>query len=168
MPVNLELKVKLNSFNPIKKTLLELNARYSGILNQTDIYYKITGGLLKLRIENGVQSIIKYKRDEKSSNRFSNYHILELSSGDARKFFKDVLEIEAVVIKKRYLYIYDNTRIHLDNVKGLGYFLELESLVINGKAEAKKRFNTICCALMLGKYNEIRKSYRDMVMSRIK
>ena len=123
MPVNLELKVRLKSFNPVKKLLDEINAEYKGILNQTDIYYKTKGGLLKLRIENGSQSIIKYLREEKSKDRFSNYECLNFTAGDAARFFKNVFEVEAVVIKKRYLYTYDNTRIHLDNVKNLGYFL---------------------------------------------
>ena len=53
------------------------------------------------------------------------------------------LKVEAVVEKKRLLYMYDNTRIHLDEVKGLGKFLELETLVLSGLKDAKNRFNKI-------------------------
>jgi adenylate cyclase class IV len=165
MPVNLELKVRLKSFNPVKKLLNEINAEYKGILDQTDIYYKAKGGLLKLRIENGSQSIIKYLREEKSRDRFSNYECLNFAAGDAAGFFSDVFKIEAVVIKKRYLYIYENTRIHLDNVKKLGYFLELETQVLKGKADARRRYNTAIKLLKLDKYEEFRKSYRDLIMS---
>ena len=164
MPVNLELKVKLKSFNPVKKLLIELNAEYAGILDQTDIYFKTPGGLLKLRIENGGQSIIKYVRDEKSKDRFSSYQCLGFSSGNAAEFFKNVFQIETVVSKKRYLYMYDNTRIHLDKVKRLGSYLELETMVLNGKTDARKRYKYIYGKLKLENYEELRKSYRDLIM----
>lgn len=165
MPVNLELKVKLKSFNPVRKLLGEINAEYIGILKQTDLYYKTAGNLLKLRIENGEQSIIKYLRDEKSRDRFSSYQCLKFSSGDAAELFNNVFDIEAIVNKKRYIYMYNDTRIHLDSVKGLGYFLELETLVLNGKADARKRYKDIFELLKLDKYEEFRKSYRDLIMS---
>jgi len=168
MPVNLELKIKLKSLNPVKKLLTAINAEYMGILNQTDIYYKSTDGLLKLRIENGKESIIKYLRDEKNRDRFSNYQILKFSSGDAAGFLKDVFNIEAIVKKRRFLYMYNNTRIHLDSVRGLGYFLELETLVLNGKSDARKRFNEIFTLLKLGRYEQFKKSYRDLIMSKSK
>jgi predicted adenylyl cyclase CyaB len=163
MPINLELKVKLKSFGRIKKILKEINAEYIGVLKQTDIYYKTTRGLLKLRIENGNSTLIKYLRDEISKNRFSNYEILKFCSGNASNFFENIFKIEAVVTKRRQLYMFDNTRIHLDMVKELGYFLELETIMLNGKTDAKKRFNFMLSALELDKHTPIRKSYRDLM-----
>ena len=164
MPVNLELKVKLKSFNPVKKLLQEINAVYVKTLNQKDIYYKNHNELLKLRIENDEQSIIKYFRDEKGNDRFSNYEVLHFTDGNAEKFFNKVFEVETIVQKKRQLYMYDNTRVHLDYVKSLGNFLELETLVLNGKADAKKRYNDIINLLQLVKYESIRKSYRNLMI----
>lgn len=167
MPVNLELKVKLKSFYKVKKKLKDINAKNIKLLNQKDVYYKSKGKLLKLRIENGEESLIKYTRDEKGT-RFSNYEVLYFAKGKGEKFFGDIFPIEAVVEKKRQLFMYDNTRVHLDAVKGLGYFLELETLVINGKADAKKRFNFIVDALELDLNMQIRKSYRDLIKQAVK
>ena len=164
MPLNLELKVKLDSHKEIKKLLKNIEADSVKTLNQKDIYYKINNGLLKLRIENGEQSIIKYLRNEKGKDRFSDYEVLHFSTGDTEKFFKELFKIETAVEKKRKLYMYDNTRIHLDKVKELGIFLELETLVINGKTDAKNRFKKIVGLLELNKYGEIRKSYRDLML----
>ena len=164
MPVNLELKVKLKTFAPIKKLLNVINAGFVKELRQKDVYYKISGGLLKLRIENGKQSIIKYLRDEKGSDRFSNYEVLYFSEGDAENFFNNIFQVEAVVQKVRKLYLYDNTRVHLDSVKGLGNFLELETLVLAGKPDAKKRYKEIIKLLELDKYQELKKSYRDLII----
>ena len=165
MPLNLELKVEIKSFEKIRILLKDLNARFIKTLNQKDIYYKIKDGLLKLRIENGEQSIIKYLRDEKGNDRFSDYEFLRFESGNAEKFFKSIFKIEAVVQKKRLLYLYDNTRIHIDSVKGLGNFLELETLVLKGKNDAKKRFNYIKNVLELDNLPELKKSYRDLIIS---
>ena len=165
MPLNLELKVKLISFSKTEKLLKKLNAEFIKTLNQKDIYYKIKGGLLKLRIENGEQSIIKYLRDEKSKDRFSDYEYLRFESGSAEKFFDTVFKTEAIVQKKRLLYMYDNTRIHLDTVRGLGHFLELETLVLKGKSDAKKRFDYIKKELELEDLAELKKSYRDLIIS---
>ena len=166
MPTNLELKIKLNSFNQVEKYLKEINATHTATLNQKDVYYKSNSGLLKLRIENGNQSIIKYVRDEKSKNRFSNFEVLYFSSGNAEKFFGELLKVETVVQKKRILYMYNNTRVHLDRVKNLGYFMELETLVLFGKNDAKKRFDGIVNLLHLHDYLQIKKSYRDLILAK--
>lgn len=164
MPTNLELKIKVD--NPVKLLDLveKINAEFKGELNQVDVYYRIKNGLLKLRLENGSQTLIKYLRNEKTGNRWSDYQLISLEKNDAREYLKDILEEEAVVEKKRRLYLYDNTRIHVDTVKGLGSFLELETLVINGKDDAWKRFQKISGLLALKQEDEIRKSYRDLIL----
>ena len=60
--------------------------------------------------------------------------------------------------------IYDNTRIHIDTVKSLGRFLELETLVINSKTDARKRFKKIVELLDINESNQIRKSYRNLLI----
>ena len=60
--------------------------------------------------------------------------------------------------------MYDNTRIHLDKVKRLGSYLELETMVLNGKTDARKRYKYIYGKLKLENYEELRKSYRDLIM----
>lgn len=166
MPVNLELKIEIDDKDAVIQNLSHIRAEFKGELNQTDVYYRFKNGLLKLRLENGTQSLIKYLRNENAGERWSDYRIISLSRDDAREYFKDILEEEAVVEKKRLLYLYDNTRIHIDDVKGLGSFLELETLVVNGKKDAEKRFETIANLLALNRESEIRKSYRDLILEK--
>ena len=164
MPVNLELKIELNSIKKIKNILKKIGAEYRGILKQKDIYYAVPKGLLKLRIENGQESLIYYNRNEKGKARWSDFDYLKFSESGGENFFKKLFRIEIAVQKKRELYYYDDTRIHLDNVKSLGNFLELETLVIKGKVNAKKRFNKIIKLLNLNESDQIRKSYRDLLL----
>lgn len=59
--------------------------------------------------------------------------------------------------------MYDNTRVHLDEVKSLGKYLELETKVINGKEDAVKRFNKIIDLLQLDRSQEIKASYKNLI-----
>lgn len=138
------------------------------MLNQIDVYYSVPNGLLKLRIENGNESLIFYNRNENDKNRWSDFEFLEFANSNGEKFFNNLFDVEVIVKKKRRLFYYDDTRIHLDKVNNLGNFLELETLVINGKADAKKRFAKIISLLKLDESKQIRKSYRDLLMSNAK
>ena len=163
MPLNLELKVQTDSHAKFISILKKNNAEYRGVLVQKDIYFKVKKGLLKLRIENGTYTLIKYLRDEKGK-RWSNYELLKLEGKNPETYLQDFLTVETVVEKKRDFYLYNNTRVHLDVVKGLGKFLELETLLVGNKRDAHKRFNDIVELLGLDLSKQIRSSYKVLLM----
>lgn len=165
MPVNLELKIKLSSFDEVKNILNKNQIEFIGTLNQKDIYYKKvnSGSLLKLRIENGKKSLIYYSRDEKKQNRWSDYYVTAIDGKDAEKVFEVIFGVKTVVEKQRSLYYFMDTRIHLDEVKNLGFFLELETLIIKDKKDAKLRFEKVIDTLNLDTGKQIRKSYSDLI-----
>lgn len=166
MPKNLEIKVKLTDHRHVKSILRKNKIELTEVLYQKDIYYSVKSGLLKLRIENGHQTLIFYQRNEKAKNRWSDYHLLEIEGIDGNKYFSRFLDVLAIVEKKRDLFLFNNTRIHLDKVKGLGSFLELETRVINGLADAKKRFLYIYNLLELNDKEELRTSYRNLLLEK--
>lgn len=168
MPTNLELKIRLNDPDRIYKKISEINARFEGELAQTDIYYKNVKYRIKLRLENESQTLIKYLRNEGDGERWSDFEIIKLEQNNARKYLSDILQEEIIVEKKRKLFLYDNTRIHIDQVKGLGDFLELETLVIKGKEDASIRFNQIKSLLTITEEKEIKKSYRELIAENLK
>ena len=86
MPKNLEIKVQLKSHKEVKEILKKNQIKFSELLIQKDIYYKVEKGLLKLRVENDKQTLIFYDRDEKSKKRWSDYHLLDLSFKFGRLF----------------------------------------------------------------------------------
>lgn len=163
MPKNLEIKIRLKSFDFVKSIIKKKKIKLVEKLKQKDIYYSVPDGLLKLRIENGNSSIIFYNRDEKSKNRWSDFDVIHFSDGDAEKFFARLFKVTAEVEKIRELYIYNNTRIHLDSVKKLGLFLELETMVVDGMRDAKQRFANTIELLNLNVENEIRSSYKNLI-----
>jgi predicted adenylyl cyclase CyaB len=164
MPKNLEIKVKLTSHKEVKEILNKNKIPFEELLLQKDIYYKVDKGILKLRIENDKQTLIFYDRNEKSKKRWSDYHLIEIDKADGNKYLKRFLDVLTIVNKKRELYLYNDTRIHLDYVKGLGYFLELETRVVNGSKDAEKRFAYLMDLLKLHGKKEIRASYKDLLL----
>ena len=131
MALNLELKIKVSSHGEMIKLINENGGKFIKTLNQKDIYYKFDKGLLKLREQNGEFELVKYNRNEKEGERWSDYSLLFLKGENVEEYLNDLFTIETVVEKERQLYIYENTRIHLDTVKDLGEFLELETVVKN-------------------------------------
>lgn len=166
MALNLELKIKVISRKFLMDKIKNSKANYIKTIHQKDVYYKIRKGLLKLRIENGTYTLIKYLRDEKGK-RWSNYHLLTLTGENPENYLKDIFKVDTVVEKKRELYMYKNTRIHLDKVKGLGNFLELESVVINNKKESEKEFNEAVKFLGLDLSKQIKTSYKNLLKEKI-
>lgn len=164
MAKNLEIKVKIPSFTPFLAILNKKGFKQIDILQQKDIYYKTGDVRLKLRIENGRERAIYYNRAEAGgTDRFSDYELLEISSGNGESFFNKLFTPEIIVEKERILYIIENTRVHLDKVKKLGTFLELETVVTGDEYSAKEEFNKIVNWLDLNSYEEFRNSYSDLM-----
>ena len=153
MALNLELKARVENHEAIKHILKNIGATSEKILDQKDIYYKVEDGLLKLRIENGNYSLIKYNREEEKSDRWSNYYVVKMEG------------TETEVLKKRELYMYKDTRIHIDTVENLGKFIELETVVHGEREYAKELFDEMIELLKLDLKDQIRSSYRDLILA---
>jgi predicted adenylyl cyclase CyaB len=164
MPVNLEIKVKVKNFDSLISSLKKLKAKKIGILHQKDVYFSNAKGLLKLRKEGKKQQLIRYQRNENGKNRWSNFEILELHQAHAESFLRNLLSCDVVVEKERILYLYDETRIHLDKVKKLGSFIELETKVVTTKKDAQQRFSFLLNALKLDPKEQLRLSYHDLLL----
>ena len=115
--------------------------------------------------------LIGYSRPDRESAKLSNYDLLNLDKGQSnilKKILKDSYGEKVVVKKKRELWIYKNTRIHLDTVTGLGKFLELETVVREGMNNARKEYEEVYGILKLGGYKKYKKSYSDLIVNKNK
>jgi len=164
---NLELKLKIESINEIRNRLADLGIKFESEIEQRDIYFSVSEGLLKLRVMKDISELIRYKRDEGSENRWSNYEILEVSGDDPEGFLRNFLVHEVTVEKVRELYMFGRTRIHLDRVKNLGCFLELESVVSGSDLEAKREFDAVVEKLHLDLNAQLKCSYHDLILEKI-
>ena len=165
MPRNLELKIKIDDYEKTFAKAKELGAEEFAFLIQKDVYYQTNKGLLKLRIMPEHSEFIFYNRNEAGGERWSDYHLLKIENEqNPEEFFNRIFEIVTVVEKERKVLMYDNTRIHLDKVKGLGEFLELETIVNGTLENAIGRFNFLVAQLNLDTTRQIKKSYKDLML----
>ncbi len=102
-----------------------------GCQHQVDTYFRSRRGRLKLRqIDGQPAQLISYARPDQPGPKPSDYLLVPVSDPEALKeALEAALGIECVVDKRREIYLCENVRIHLDEVKGLGTFLEFEAVV---------------------------------------
>ncbi|MFA5070404.1 MAG: class IV adenylate cyclase [Patescibacteria group bacterium] len=164
---NVESKFKLREFDEIKISLKRIKAKYAGKLNQLDTYYYCQKGRLKIReINNRCFELIYYQRPDIDKPKISNLQVINLKSNQVeslKKLFKDAFGVKNIIKKVRYLWLYKNTRIHLDIVKDLGKFIELETIdrKISLK-EAKLEHAIIIKLLSLSKAKRLSQSYCEI------
>jgi len=115
--------------------------RDEGVLLQRDTYFAGTreGRRLKLREERpeGARgpraTLIPYARPDLPDVRVSDYALVPVPDTDALcEALTAALGVRVVVVKRRRLLLWRGVRIHLDEVEGLGRFLELEAVAPAG------------------------------------
>jgi len=134
MPSNIEIKARIRNFADITARAEKLSDTPVEIIPQEDTFFNTPQGRLKLRVLTTDRGqLIYYTRPDQEGPKRSDYHIAHTSDPEN---LKRVLElaygIRGVVKKTRYLYLAGQTRIHLDDVHGLGHFMELEVVMREG------------------------------------
>ena len=76
---NLELKVPLNDYEGCINELEKMSARFESELHQTDTYFRVSSGRLKLRQMDDCSELIVYHRANDQSSRLSNYQVKPVS-----------------------------------------------------------------------------------------
>ncbi len=127
---NVELKARDADPETTASRCLALGATDHGVLDQRDTYFVGRAGRLKLREQDGAAELIAYRREDSEAPESSAY--VRAPVGDPellREALDGALGTRVVVVKRRRLLLWENVRIHLDEVDGLGSFLELEAIV---------------------------------------
>jgi adenylate cyclase class 2 len=128
---NVELKARYDDLDRARRIAETLGGEPRRILQQRDTYFHAPQGRLKLRETAGEPAVlIAYDRPDHSASRTSHYHLVAVP--DARQLsaaLQSTLGVRCVVEKRRELFLYRNVRIHLDEVTGLGTFLEFEAVL---------------------------------------
>jgi predicted adenylyl cyclase CyaB len=128
MATNLELKARILSLVLGVEIVRARGARFREVLHQKDTYFHVPWGRLKLREFGGTEAeLIYYNRKEVSSERWSRYTRMPLRApGRMKLILAKILGVLTVVEKERRLFMHGSARIHLDEVAGLGTFVEFE------------------------------------------
>jgi homotetrameric cytidine deaminase len=138
---NVELKAHDPDPGRTLERALAAGAEDRGLLRQRDTYFDVAQGRLKLREEEpGGATLIGYQRPDEATERVSSYRLVPVADAEA---LRDALAaangIRAVVVKRRRLLMWETVRIHLDEVRGLGSYVELEAVAEPGSDLARER-----------------------------
>jgi predicted adenylyl cyclase CyaB len=139
MATNIEIKARVNDIQTLRIRAEALSDTPCQVIPQEDTFYHVPQGRLKLRrLAPDHAQLVYYTRHDTSGPKLSEYQIFETRDPDGlHSLLAAALGVRGVVRKVRYLYLAGQTRIHLDNVEGLGQFMELEVVLRPAQSEAE-------------------------------
>jgi len=139
MPRNVEIKARVRDVSAVQARAEALSDAPAVALEQEDTFFNVPDGRLKLRVfPDGKGELIAYRRPDAVGPKTSEYFVYRTAHPETLKtLLMCALGIRGVVRKRRLLYLVGQTRIHLDEVEGLGAFLELEVVLADDQPEAE-------------------------------
>ncbi len=162
---NVELKARVGGHERSRRVCEELGAESRRVLVQRDTYFVTAHGRLKLREEEGsAAQLISYRRPDSTGARSSRFRLVEVTDAEGlRQALSEALGVRAVVAKRRHLYMWEGVRIHLDEVEGLGAFVEFEAPVAaDGGGAARALVERLRAAFGIADFDLVAGSYVDL------
>jgi len=167
--LNIEIKARYTDPDFVRQYLLSHGADFKGTDHQTDTYFKVAHGRLKLREGNIENNLIYYERSDQAGPKSSYFKLIKIEDA---KGLKETLEksvgIKIIVSKKREIYYIENVKFHIDVVEQLGTFIEIEAGNIKAdlsKTELGKQCEFYMKEFRVKEGDLLEKSYSDMLLS---
>jgi predicted adenylyl cyclase CyaB len=139
MPANIEIKARVHDIKRLQQKAEQLSDSPCQVIQQEDTFFNCPNGRIKLR-ELGPDhgQLVYYLRQDVTGPKHSEYKIFETADpAGLKRILAEAYGVRGVVSKIRYLYMIGQTRIHLDDVKGLGTFIELEVVLQDEQTDAE-------------------------------
>jgi homotetrameric cytidine deaminase len=167
--VNVEIKARDADPGATAARCEALGAIDHGVLAQRDTYFTGRRGRLKLREQDGSDAeLIAYRRPDTTEAQESAF--IRAGVGDPAAVHEALgaaLGETVVVVKRRRLWLWENVRIHLDDVEGLGTFIELEAMVgpgLNAPEEAAEKVARLRSELAITDDALVAVGYSDLLL----
>jgi len=164
---NIEIKARCTNQESIRNILKTGNAEFKGLDHQVDSYFKVNSGRLKLREGSIENALIHYNREDKYDAKESDVILYQNSKNSLLKeLLIRALGLLVTVDKEREIYYIGNVKFHLDKVKDLGEFIEIEAI---GKGNADKENLMNQCKFYLNLFGITKEdlvpvSYSDLLL----
>ena len=170
VPINVEIKARTGEPGRVLQRLAALGAELQGIDHQVDTYYGARTGRLKLRRGTIEHALIAYERGDQSGPKVSRVTLYEPNDSDRlHATLSAALGVVVVVDKRRHIWWADNVKLHVDDVAGLGAFLEIEAIDQHGDLGevALRRQCSEWLELLGVDHNDlVDRSYSDLLLDR--
>ncbi|HET6507124.1 MAG TPA: cytidine deaminase [Baekduia sp.] len=166
---NVELKARDRDPEATLAAALGHGAVDQGVLRQKDTYFAAREGRLKLREEDDGATLIAYARADAATARTSAYHLVDVPDPAALAAALDAsLGTVVVVEKRRRLLLWEDVRIHLDRVEGLGTWVELEAVAPAGSdlSDEHRKVAELRAALDMGDEDVVAQGYAALLLAR--
>ncbi|MDZ7373975.1 MAG: class IV adenylate cyclase [candidate division KSB1 bacterium] len=164
---NVEVKLRVADLRPVLERARAAGASFQWQRRQEDVFFAVPRGRLKLRREEGsVPHLVAYFREDRPEARESRYVIVPCPEAELlQAALESTVGIAAVVRKKRTLLTWRTVRIHLDEVEGLGPFVELEAVVSGreGAEEGRRELESLLEKLDLLRAERLPCAYVDLL-----
>ena len=136
MARNVEIKARVSNVEAIRRKAAAVADKGPVEITQDDTFFRCESGRLKLRVFSSDEGeLIFYRRADEQGPKESFYLLSPTSAPDTlRESLSLAYGQTGRVRKHRTLFFAGRTRIHLDQVEGLGSFLELEVVLEDGEA----------------------------------
>ncbi|MBN1179952.1 MAG: class IV adenylate cyclase [Anaerolineae bacterium] len=146
MARNVEIKARVHDPERLRQRAEALSDTPPEVLHQEDTFFPTPQGRFKLRVLGpDLGQLVYYERQDVQGPKVSNYLVAMTDDPATLKtVLSAALGVRGVVRKRRTLCMVGRTRIHLDEVEGLGAFMELEVVLEpnqtpqEGEAEAHR------------------------------
>ena len=167
---NVEIKARIEDLSAVAARAYLIADQEPVEILQEDIYFNCSEGRLKLRrFSSSEGELIFYERADTAAAKESRYRILPTSDPDGViKAMIDRYGYLGNVRKTRTVYFVDNARIHLDDVDGLGSYVEIE--VVLGEGETVEQGTATVAGLMerlgIREKDLVGESYIDLLSQR--
>jgi homotetrameric cytidine deaminase len=170
---NVELKARDPDPARTLERALALGADDKGEIKQRDTYFSGARGRLKLREQETGGSplwdeLIEYSRTDSTDARTSTYRRVPVADVEPlREALDAAYGTLGTVAKRRRLLIWEGVRIHLDEVEGLGSYIELEAVAEAGSdlSAEHDKVERLRADLGIEDDNLIATSYSDLLLT---
>jgi len=165
---NLEIKARCADLVEARRIAAAIATDHVGVDRQVDTYFKTDRGRLKLR-ESSLSGgqLVPYLRPDRNGPKRSDYRVIPVDDPPSLKaLLSEILGVHRVVSKQREIFLYENVRIHLDRVDGLGTFLELEAVIDSSpsaEAEQHKKVDWLMKELGVAEEDLLATSYEGLL-----
>ncbi len=170
MAKNIEIKARLRDLSRFGQKVRELNARLEGRDLQTDTFFEVKNGRLKLRESTLYGNLlIPYLRKDAAGPERSSYALIKIEDAEAVKsLLTQILDVKVVVKKQRDIYIHENVRIHIDDVESIGHFFEFEAVLDEKEsgAENQQKVDRLLDYFEIDRADLIDKAYADLILEK--
>lgn len=167
--LNVEIKAKCGDPAFVRKYLINAGADFKGKDLQTDTYFIVPSGRLKIREGNIENSLIFYRRNDNAGPKNSYFHLTKLDQpAGLKETLAEALGVKVIVKKSREIYYIKNVKFHIDIVDGLGSFIEIEAgniLADLSEKELRDQCNHYLHELNVGADDMVKVSYSDMLIN---